>query len=66
MLSTEQIGMATIVGWVIGFTIGPLLTIFAFNTLFSAGLSYNFATWFSIAWLQTLLNVILRIKIKKD
>lgn len=66
MLISEQIGMAILVGWVVGFTIGPLWTIFAFNTLFAAGLSYNFATWFSIAWLQTLLNVILRIKIKKD
>lgn len=66
MLSTEHIGMAVLIGWVIGFTIGPLLTIFAFKTLFAAGLSYNFATWFSITWLQILLNVFLRIKIKKD
>lgn len=38
--------------------IGPLLTLFSVNALFSAGLSYTFTNWFAVVWLSTLVLVL--------
>lgn len=31
---------------------GPLLTIWALNTLFATGIAYSLKTWFATLWLQ--------------
>lgn len=35
--------------------IGPLVTIWALNTLFGLAIAYSFKTWFATAWLGLML-----------
>ena len=43
--------------WVIGLILfGPLLTIYAFNTLFNLSIPYGPDTWFAALWLGILLS----------
>lgn len=47
----------------IGLTIGPLVTIWALNLLFSLSIPYTFATWFATLWLGMVVgNGSIRIK----
>ena len=43
---------AVIIGLIIG---GPLVTIWALNTLFAVGIAYNFWTWLAAVWLASIV-----------
>lgn len=46
--------------------VGPIITIWALNTLFNLNIDTNIATWFAVAWLQlvTVGNVVSAVKKK--
>lgn len=46
--------------------VGPVITIWALNTLFNLNIDTNIATWFAVAWLQlvTVGNVVSAVKKK--
>ena len=46
--------------------VGPIITIWALNTLFNLNIDTNIATWFAVAWLQlvTVGNVVSATKKK--
>lgn len=43
--------------------LGPVITIWALNIVFGLNLVTNFATWFAVLWLQSLL--VARVTVKK-
>ena len=43
--------------------LGPVITIWALNLVFGLNLVTNFATWFAVLWLQSLL--VARVTVKK-
>lgn len=47
--------------------VGPLITIWAVNTLFGLGIAYTFWTWLAVVWLQmvTFGNIAATIKSRK-
>lgn len=48
----------------VGLTIfGPLLTIWALNTLFATGIAYNLKTWFAMFFINWVISNILGRKI---
>lgn len=46
--------------------VGPIITIWALNTVFNLNIDTNFATWLAVAWLQmvTVGNVVSAVKKK--
>lgn len=36
--------------------IGPLISIWALNTLFGLGIAYTFWTWLAMAWIGLVIN----------
>ena len=38
--------------------IGPLITIWALNTLFGLGIAYSFFTWAATVWLTAVLSAV--------
>ncbi len=36
--------------------LGPLISIWALNTLFSLGIAYTFWTWLAMAWVGAVLS----------
>lgn len=45
---------------------GPLISLWALNTLFHASIPYTFWTWLATAWLHTVLGTAARSAAKKD
>ena len=43
--------IGVLLGLVVLIVSGPLLTIWALNTLFNLGIAYNVATWFASLWI---------------
>lgn len=47
------------IGLLLGFIVlivgGPLITIWALNTLFNLGIAYNIATWFASLWISFIV-----------
>ena len=50
---------AFVIGLLLGFVAlivgGPLITIWALNTLFNLSIAYNIATWFASLWISFIV-----------
>ena len=45
----------------------PMITIWAFNTLFDFGIQYTFTSWLAVAWIHILvMGSVLKINGKKS
>lgn len=54
---TTNVKFALMVGLIIALVVvGPLLTIWALNTLFVLGIDYNLQTWFAVVLLGMFLQ----------
>lgn len=60
MRGTSTTNMAVVLGLlalvVILIVVGPLVSIWAVNTLFGTAIEYSFTTWLATAWLHVLLT----------
>lgn len=52
-MKAEHVGI--FIGLVVVIIAGPLINIWALNTLFGLHISYNFFTWLASAWIAGLL-----------
>ena len=53
-MNKTTLGLGLLLAILLAAALGPLLILFAVNTLFKAGLAYSFVNWFSVLVLKAI------------